>query len=294
MSKNAIRGITVMVIAQVIFTMAWVGLKYLGANLPLFEIIFFRAAFSMVVLIPLIHLSKSTYLAKNWLTLFLRSLFGTAALALFLHAMIDAGMGNAASLFNTMPIFVALMAPVLLGEKFIKLQFIFILIAFAGVALIVRPNSDILGSSAIFALIAGVFAAMAMICLRKLGATDDPLIVTFYFTAFIAVVSLPVMIWKFVMPSPHEWLILAISGTSLGFAQLLMTYAYKLGRASSVAPFTYLFVVGSYFSGIVVFDEMPDMLSIIGALVIIIAGVAIMLASPRDQRCPGSTPGMRA
>ncbi|MBT3182694.1 MAG: DMT family transporter [Deltaproteobacteria bacterium] len=291
--RKSIQGILIMIASQLIFVSAWVAMKHAGGRIPLFEVLLFRGLFSLLLIVPLILIRKRSFRPKNWLIIFTRSLFGYIALAMFLHAMLNMEMGNATSLFNTLPIFVAILAPALLKEPFGKLQFIFILISFIGIAIILRPDSNIFEGAAIYALSAGIFAALAMISLRKLGSTDSPLVVTFYFTLFIIFLSLPMAVKDFIIPTHNEFMILAFAGISLGLAQVMMTSAYKLGTASSIAPFGYVFVIGSYFSGLFFFSEMPDKWSIIGAAIVIIGGVCIMLTSPKKQCVPGSTPGLK-
>ncbi len=291
--KKSAQAIIIMIAAQLIFVSAWVGMKYVSGRIPLFEILLFRGAFSIVTIWPLIHIRRLSLRGKNWRIIFARSIFGYIALGLFLYAVMNMNFGNATSLFNTLPIFVAILAPILLKEPFGKLQFVFILVAFAGIAIILRPDARIFEGVGIFALLAGIFAALAMISLRKLGSTDSPLIVTFYFTLFIMVASAPMAIKDFVVPSLKELGLLAFAGVSLGLAQVMMTKAYKMGTASSIAPFTYIFVIGSYFAGVLFFSELPDISSVIGAIVVIAGGVGIMLTAPKKQCVPCSTPGLR-
>lgn len=282
-----------MLTAQFIFVAAWTVVKYVGNRLPLFEIIFFRGLFSLVILIPLTHFRLHTFRGSDISTLFLRALFGFIALALSFYAMIHMEIGNTVTLFNTLPIFVALFAPSLLGEPFGKLQFALTIVSFAGITMILKPDEGMLSNISIYALSAGFFAALAMICIRKLRMTDSTLIITLYFTVFITIASSPMAIASFIMPTPGEWGCLVAVGTSITFGQLFMTKAYRFGRASTIAPFSYFSVILSYISGLIFFTEIPDWLSLMGAFIIVASGIGIMLTAPEKRCVPGSTPCTR-
>jgi len=283
-----------MIIAQMAFVVGWSGIKSIGQEMPLFEIVFFRSIISVIILAPMAHLRLRTFRGNDRLMLFLRAFFGYIGMVLIFYAITKMELGNAVTLFNTLPIFVALLAPLCLGEPFKKIQFLFVIIAFIGITIIIKPGTVMIGLPSILALVAGLAGAIAMIALRKLGSTDSPILVTLYFTAFGAIVSLPIAAWNFVWPDKNQWLIISLVGISVTVAQLLMAKAYKLARAATIAPFGYTFVIGSYISGMIFFGELPDALSAIGAAITVACGVMIMLTAPKADCIPGGTPSVRA
>ncbi len=273
-------GVTWMVVSQLLFVASWAAIKFLGTRLPLFEIVFFRGLISLIIIVFLAFWKEGTLKGRDYPALFLRSLFGYAAMLLAFYAMINVDMGNASVLFNTLPIFVALLAPPILGEAFSWRKLVIIFIAFAGIAMILRPDSEILNGASIFALIAGFLGSFAMLSVRKMAKSDSALIITLYFSAFTTVCSAPFALREFVPPSISEWWWLLIIGCALTAAQVFMAHAYKFGHASTIAPFSYVSVIGSYIAGIVFFGEVPDGWSIAGAAIIILSGTAIMLTEP--------------
>jgi len=292
-SKVTAKGVLLMLAAQLIFVAAWGAIKFLGDRLPLFELVFFRGFFSLIILIPLTHFKHRSFRGRDLSTLFLRAFFGLVAMVMSFYAMIHMEMGNTVTLFNTLPIFVALLAPALLGEAFGRLQFALIIVAFVGITVVLKPDENILQGVSIYALLAGLMAALSMICIRKLRATDSIFIITLYFTIFTTVVSAPLAFMNFVRPTAVEWGWLVFIGVAITFAQLFMTKAYRLGDASTIAPFSYASVIGAYAAGLLFFSEIPDIWSIIGAAIIVAGGIGIMIAAPKAQRVPGSTPGAR-
>lgn len=279
-AQNILRGIVWMLAAETVYVACWCAIKMLGSRLPLFEIVFFRAFFSVLILAPLTWVRVGSFRFHNLRSLLMRSFFGYVAMFCSFYAMIHLNMGNASTLINTMPVFVAIFAPFLAAEPFSRRQFLFILLAFAGIALILKPDAGIIERTALVGLFSGIASALAMIGLRKLHATDGTLIITFYFTAFSAACSLPLAVRDFVMPTPSEWAWLVLIGAVITFAQLFMTRAYKFGHASSIAPFAYSAVILSYVAGLVFFGEIPDGWSIVGTAIIVASGVGVMLTAP--------------
>ncbi|MFH1830594.1 MAG: DMT family transporter [Pseudomonadota bacterium] len=275
-----IAGIIWMVFAQLLFVVGWVSIKFLGSRIPLFEIIFFRAIVSVVILLPLTWWRFGSVRGKDYFALFLRSLFGFLAMAMAFYAMIKMDIGNAATLFNTLPIFVALLAPAILGETFSTGKLILVIIAFAGIGMILKPDPDILNGASIYALMAGLLGALAMLFVRKLVATDSTLIIILYFTAFTAVVAAPFAAAKFIYPTSAEWVYLLVIGICTTLGQIFMTRSYRYGHASTIAPFSYASVIGAYIVGFTIFNEMPDVWSVMGATVIIASGIGIMFTQP--------------
>jgi drug/metabolite transporter (DMT)-like permease len=278
--SSTMKGVGWMVAAQLSFVAAWVLIKYLGDRLPLFEIVFFRAFFSLIILASLVKLRGASLRTRDPRSMFFRSLFGVTAMALSFYGMIHLNLGNAAVLQNTMPIFVALLAPLMLAEPFSWRQLVFVLTAFAGVALMLTPQTSASWTLSLVPLTAGFFGALSMIYVRRLATRESALSITFLFTAFCALVSLPPAFAVFVMPTPREWVANAVIGVMVTFGQLFLTRAYRFGRASTIAPFSYSSVIGSYLVAMLLFGEVPLPLTLVGALIIVASGVGVMFFRP--------------
>lgn len=277
------RGIFFLVISELIFVVAWCAIKVVGVRIPLFEVTFFRSAVPLLFLFPLTRWKHGSLRGKKTGILLLRGLFGCIAMFLSFYAMIHMQIGNASTLINTTPIFVAIFAPWLLGEPFKKSQFALVIVSFAGIALMLKPDTGIFTTASLYALLAAVSSAFAMVCVRRLASTDSILVVTLYFTAFSALASTPLALSNFVQPSPRELGLLISIGILATIAQLFLVKAYRYGHAATISPFSYSSVIGSYIAGIFIFSEVPNLYSIAGAGIIIACGVGIMLAAPKPE-----------
>ncbi len=292
--KGIASGIIHMIIAQFLFVSAWATIKSIDATFPLFEITFFRGIIAVLLLAPVMKIKYRGFSGKNTKVLFMRALFGFGGLTASFYAMRHMALGNSTTLFNTLPIFVSILAPFLLNERLNKLQLIFVIMAFIGVLFVIQPDQSMFSPIALISLSSGLLAATAMICVRKLKDTDPPIRITFYFTAFVCLASIPLMWPVFTIPTGMQLIKLIYIGISTTFGQVLMANAYRFGNAAIIAPFSYAAVIGSYVVGILLFSEIPNTYSIIGAVIVVLSGIFIMLSTKKLQRIPGSTPGMRA
>ncbi len=287
MTKHNVRyGIILMVAAELIFACGWAMIKLAGSRLPVFEVVFFRASLSLVILTVIMLWRRSSFRGKNHKLLFLRGLLGFAGIATSFVAMIRMNLGDASMLLNTFPLFVALLAPLLIGEKFRRINFIFVIIAFAGIGLIMKPTQHVFHNVALLGLASGVFAALSVICVRRLTLTDSSSAITFYFTLVTTLAAIPFISNDFVMPTKIEWLLLGGIGIAVTVGQLLMARAYSFAHAATVSPFAYSSVILAYIFGIILWDDIPDIYSIVGGVLIIASGIAITISEGRVESQP--------
>ena len=128
------------------------------------------------------------------------------------------------------------------------------------------------------ALLGALFAAAAYVTVRKLGESEHPLVVVFYFPLVSVPLVLPIVIFDWVMPTPREWLLLFGVGLATQFAQVFMTRGlHKLpaGRATAIGYLQIVFATGW---GWLVYQTLPDQYGIAGALMII-GGVLLTRSS---------------
>jgi drug/metabolite transporter (DMT)-like permease len=102
---------------------------------------------------------------------------------------------------------------------------------------------------------------------------EKPATIVFYFSFISFIVILPIAIVHFVMPTPIQWLFLLGIGVFAGIGQIFLTESYRYARASDVAPYQYMHVLFSAFVGMIFLQEYPDLLSILGSILIVTAFV---------------------
>jgi drug/metabolite transporter (DMT)-like permease len=199
-----------------------------------------------------------------------------------MYALIRIPYGNASILHATAPIFVAFLARRLVGEQVSQRVFALLPMFILGVGLVVKPQVSLAILPNLAALGSGFLGGLAYLSVRKLGETDRGITIVFYFTGVTTLMWFPFALfhWK-----PLDGAILAqliaigVFGTG---AQLAMTRAYKLERASLVSLFAYATPILAFLFGIALFNEQPDFAATLGALLVVVCGLIATQISRRS------------
>ncbi|MFZ5623175.1 MAG: DMT family transporter [Gemmatimonadota bacterium] len=276
-------GVLWMCLAQALFALMNIGTRIASREVSWAQVASARFLVGMLVAIGVGVSRGSRLVPTDRTNTWWRAIFGTlAALGSFYALASDRlPVGDAATLNATAPIFVALLAGPLLGERVGGRLYVAIAGGFLGVALIVRPSFAGAAHVAAVATAAAVSYALAMIWLRKIGPSESSEAVVLHFSAvaFVTTLALSLSHWR--TPSPMGWLVLAATGLAGGGAQLAMTRAYALQRAAPVSALNYLQVALTYVLAIPVFGDHPGMSQVAGAAVIVASGLAITLTGRR-------------
>jgi drug/metabolite transporter (DMT)-like permease len=177
-----------------------------------------------------------------------------------------------------------LFAALFLHEKLRKVHIPALAAAMAGALLIIRPGFDFQAFPAFLGLLSAVFAGGAYTLVRALNAREDPMVIIFYFSAFSVICSIPLSIPGFVIPDPVLLAALLATGIFGAAGQYFITMSYRYGKASEVSIFNYSSVIFSLLIGYAGWGELPDLLSLIGSVIIIGAASAVYLTGRKTLR----------
>ncbi|NIP80721.1 MAG: EamA family transporter [Gemmatimonadetes bacterium] len=215
--------------------------------------------------------------------LLLRGVLGYVALSSFFYALTHLPLADATVIQYTNPVFTALLAVVLLGESLRRRDLGLALLSLAGVVLMTRPGflfgglDERLDPFAVAIALAGaLFSAAAYVTVRRLGRTEDPVVIVFWFAMIATLASIPFTAADAVMPSPLEWLLLLAIGGVTQVGQVLMTRGLRAERAGRAMAVAYMQIVFAAVWGALFFAELPDAWGLAGALLIVLgtAGIA--------------------
>jgi len=223
-----------------------------------------------------------------------RSLFGTASMLTTFYALSakDLAVGDAVTLFATAPLFIAVLSPLVLGEATGRSLWGVLLVAFGGVALVAGPHFSLGSFPAVCACMAAVFSACAMMFLRLMrsghggGPPDGPEAIAFHFAVVAFVAHAAIASFTFTMPVGRDALYVIGAGLSGGLAQLAMTRAYALDRAARLSAMGYIGTVLGFTGAIVLLGERPGWLQIVGAALVVGAGVVLAFLTSHDVTPP--------
>jgi drug/metabolite transporter (DMT)-like permease len=256
--------------------------KYLGQGVPTGQIIFVRGVISMAVLAVIAwHFHGFQILRTDRLRSHaVRSLAGTASMFCWFTALTMIPLADFTAISFTAPLFLTLLAMLLLGERIHVYRWTALAIGFVGVVITIGPHLTLGGNSlgVLVAFGAAVFSAAAITTLRSMSGAggEHPLAITFYFSLTTVICSALTAVGGWPMPTSEQWLFISISALFGVFGQLLMTMSYRYAEASTLAPLDYTNLLLAVALGLVFFDEVPHWSMWIGAPLVIAAGLIIL------------------
>ena len=242
------------------------------SGIPTTQKLFMRGAVATLVLAVVLITRRISFRPGKAVLLGARSLFGIAGMLTFFLAVEGMDLAEAVTINKLSPFFVLILSWLFLGERLKKIQIVAVILGFAGVIVILRPDSIPLTLPAGLAVCSALFAGSAYTTLRALRRTDRPLLVVFWFSAAITLFFLPSVILGGVMPDLKSLVFLLCIGISGTAGQLFMTKAYRCAPGGEVAIYGYLSVVFSMSFQIIIFDSVPGAAVFIGAGLILLGG----------------------
>ena len=250
-----------MSIGEVVFTVLIAALvKFITDDISVFVILFFRYLLCIPILlvVAISQRGQDLFEIKDKPKLILRSILGLASFGTLFAALQSIELSTMTALLQTIPIFVTLMAPILIGERVGWPRRIAVLIGFIAVFLIIDPSSkNWLNFGLVLGILSPFFGALMLITLRKLGQTDHPSSTALWYNIIGAISFLLVSIaMNSIWPSNLElyYMLIAI-GIMSSFQQIFLSYSHKLAPAVVLAPLRYLSVPFGVVAGMVFFNE---------------------------------------
>ena len=301
-----IHGIGLKIGAIALFTVMFALVKALSATIPAGQTVFFRSAFAIPVLFAWLMMqgelagavSVKSKRAHVW-----RGFVGTAAMGLNFTAAGFLPLPEITAIGFTTPLLIVVFASVMLGERVGVYRISAVLVGLIGVLIIVEPRltlgemdaaQDAMMLGVILAITAAACAALAQIQIRKMVQVERTSAIIFYFCITASVFSLS-SVGTWVWPSPPQFLILILIGILGGVGQIMLTKAYRYAPASVIAPFDYTAMIFALGIGYFAFAELPSAQMILGAGIVIAAGVFVILREARlglrrGQACRAKPP----
>ncbi len=281
--RDNLLGVMHMLGAAASFAAFSAMVKLIADGVPLFEIVFFRGAVTFVLLVVWERLRfGGLACGVNRRGLTFRALLGMAGLIMYVYALNHVQLGLASALNQSSPVFVAIFAFMILGERPHPAIAGLVLAAFAGAMLIVSPDFRALDVHALVGLGSAVVSGLAYVWVRKLRTTDKPEAIVRWFSGITALLAIPIVtVQGWVAPSLVDGLLLFGVGAASLTGQLCLTYSYRLGEAAVVSPFLYASVLINLLVGWGFWSEWPTAGALAGAGLLVGSSVAIAVLGGR-------------
>jgi len=282
------RGITLMIAGVFVMSVMDMMIKWMSADYPSIEIVFFRTLFGLIPLFAIVYWTGGIrqLRSRRWKLQLARGVAGTGATVGFFFALGKLELAEVVALAFASPLFVTALSVPLLGEKVGIRRVSAVLVGFVGVLIIVRPGADVFSPYALLPIGASFCFAMAMVLGRRLSSTDSSVSIVFYTTLSALAVSAIGTPSVWVMPVQADWGLLAALGLLGGCGQFLVTSAFRAAPAAIVAPFEYSALIWATLFGYLFWSEVPDAMTLLGGAIVIAAGLYIGYRETRIGRRP--------
>lgn len=282
---NALKGIALQIGATFLFTIMSAMVRIVSEHVPTGEVVFARSFFALFPLMAMLawrgEISAAVRTAHP-LGHIVRGTVGVTSMGLGFAALARIPLADVTAIGFTAPLLTVVLAALILGERVQLYRWGAVFVGLGGVVVMLWPH--LTGNfdswehklGAMMALTAAGFTAGAMIQVRRLTGTETTAAIVFYFQALAAVAGLATAGWGWVVPTLREGMMLVTLGIIGGIGQILLTESYRWAPASVVAPFTYSAMLWSLLLGFVLFAEVPPVLVVVGAVIVIGAGLFVI------------------
>lgn len=283
-------GISLKILSGFCFAVMTGLIKYLGDNLPLGQVVFFRSALALFPLVIFLFVTSDfpsgLYTKYPWKHV-KRCILGTAAMFFAFATLRYLPIAESTAINYLSPVLLVILAVFFLQERVSARRWLGVLLGVLGLAVITLPNFSASADSRTLLGIGLGFCSAALIAgallqvrqLSKMG--ENPAAIAFYFALTSTALGAMALLGGWQTPTATQWLCLVAIGFVGGFAQIFMTVAYKYAEASAIAPYDYLSLLWAVIIGVVAFDEVPDVAFWVAMPLIVLGAV---VAKPRRNK----------
>lgn len=300
-------GILSLLLGLAVFSLQDLIIKSLSGRFPLYQIMLVRGLVGLPILALMVKAEGGLRLlvTPGLPAMILRGVVMFVAYASFYLALAALPLPTSVALYFSGPLFITVLSVLVLGERVGLLGWGAVTVGFAGVVLVLRPGSGLFDWASLLPVLSGLAYGISMVAARRLGAQETAGAMAFWGNAvFLGIAA--AMALAFAGGAPGQGLhpslaflirgwepagaadlgLMALTGVIAAVGLWLLTSAYRLAEASTVAPFEYTAMVWGVVWGWTIWGEWPDALAWIGIAAIIGAGLAMALSRSlraRDQ-----------
>jgi len=298
--NNNYLGISAIVLGTICFSVNDISVKLFSNEMPLNQLMFFRAIFAISILLFVIlpFYGGFKYLnTKNPTFHIFRGLAVVGANTFFFISIAELSLAEATAIFFIAPVLITIFAVLFLKETVRVRRSLACLIGFLGMLFIIKPGTISFDPISLLPLIAALFYTALHIITRRYGSQEKPITMGFYIQVCFLVTSLmfaggfyiadldvgqsnalTFLTGSWVSVTTFDLLHIFVGiAFPISIGGILVSYAYKNHEASFLAPFEYGALVIAVVSTYLIWNEIPDRLSLIGIILIMLSGIFVSL-----------------
>lgn len=304
-AHDRLKGIAYLCLGALLFTLQDIVIKLLSGRYPLPEIMAVRCVAAILPLLAIVHYDGGLgrLRVRRPRPLLARGLLLLGSYTSYYLALAAIPLAEAISLSYSAPLFIALLAVPILGERPRASSWLAILVGFAGVIIVSNPAKGVVNPAAVLAVAGAAFYALAQLMARWLAIGERASIMSVmqnvvFFIAALAMgavaghgglaesanPSLQFLLRAWRMPDLREACLISSTGLVSAVASWFLTHAYRIAEAHVIAPFEYSSIPWATTWGILIWGEIPDGHTILGILVIVASGIFVLYMGGRERR----------
>ncbi|MDP6691067.1 MAG: DMT family transporter [Alphaproteobacteria bacterium] len=279
MGQNQLLGILLALLSMLLLSLMDLLAKYLGQSLPVAQTTWARYFFQFVIMAAIFWPRRGLGLIRTsrpGLQLF-RSLLLLFCTVIFFTAINYMSLADAVAISFVSPLMVTALSVPLLGEAVGRRRWSAVAVGFIGAMIIIRPGMGVMHWAAWMLLGLALAFALYQITTRMLSQTDDPM-ATLFISAVVGAVfaSLVVPFYWQTPATAYIWLLLAGMGVLGGLGHYILIRSLEFAPVAVLAPLSYTALMWNTLFGYLVFGDLPDRWTLIGAAILIATGIYIL------------------
>ena len=243
---------------------------------------FFRFFLGLVIILPYVIKNKDAVLKTTHLKQhFLRAILGLPAMLIYFSALVLLPIEKLTAISFVVPLIVTILAVFFLGEKIYIYRTLALILGFSGMLVIIRPGFVDISIGVYMVLFSALLWSINIIITKKISKDDSAITILAYQSIFMSLLSFFIVLFFWEMPSIKTFIYLILAAMCGTVLHLTLNHAFKLVDVSMTQPYSFLNLVFASIIGYFVFDEMPDLYTWIGALIIF---TGVLIISYREMK----------
>lgn len=275
-----------MVLGGGALTISDAATKWLTASFPIGEILFVRALVVAVLIWLIVWRSGSFDGLRigRYRNIGARSFLAVCSTFLIVSALARLPLNEVIAILFVGPLFVAVLAPLLLGERVSLHRWLAVLIGFSGMLIMVRPGSGAFQFAALLPAAAALVAAGRDIVTRRISGAETSIAILFYSVVALTLVGLATAPFGWRPMDAADLALTAFTGVMFGLGHYFIIEGFRYAEASVVAPYRYANLIWAALLGFVLWGEIPSIWVLAGTPLVVGSGLYILLHERSRRR----------
>lgn len=284
-AENTTSGILLMVGAIATFTIIDACAKYLVGSVPPMMVVFARYGLSLLYVVGLMWWTGSLTVRSRhpWLQV-LRGFLLFASTLMNFMALQYLRLDQTSAIFFSNPLWVCALSPFLLGERIGPRRWVAVIVGFLGVLLIIRPGADHFHWAMMLSVTVAIAASLYQVITRKIGGRDPALVSLLLPSMVGTALAMPLGVADWYVPAWGLVGLMLLMGVAGGLGHHLLIKAHTLAPAPTLAPFVYTQIIWMIIVGFIVFGDVPDIYTLVGASIVVSSGLYVYYREQAAKR----------